>query len=280
MIRNLLTVILFLMYSVLPLYSADMDTIYLWKGPVPGESEPKLPLIEDNSRGEVTSIMTHVTDPALVEFSPDPSDFNGTSVIVCPGGAYNIVSIDKEGYEIADWLNSLGYRAYVLLYRVPQKQAGALMDLQRALRIVRSREQGSGKIGVLGFSAGGSLSARASTRFNDRTYDPLDQIDELSCRPDFAVLIYPAYLDQGPDRSLTPELTVTKDTPPTFIFGTADDHNYGNSSLVMAGALRDAGVPVELHMLPFGGHGYGLRKGNRAAETWPVLYEKWFESIR
>lgn len=277
--KNIINILLLLNLTILPLYSADTDTIYLWKNQVPGETDAKLPLIEDNSRGEATSIMTAVNDPILVEFSPDTADFNGSTVIVCPGGGYNILAIDKEGYEIAEWLKGLGYRAYVLLYRIPQKQAGALQDLQRALRVVRSRETGSGKIGVIGFSAGGSLSARASTRFTDRSYEPVDQLDEFSCKPDFAVLIYPAYLDQGPGRSLTSELTITKETPPTFIFGTADD-KYGNSGLVMAGALRDAKVPVEFHMLPYGGHGYGLRKGNKAAETWPALCEEWLESIR
>ena len=133
------------------------------------------------------------------------------------------------------------------------------------------------KIGVMGFSAGGSLSARASTNFNMRSYAAVDKADSLSCRPSFALLIYPAYLDEGPDNTLTPELHLTKDVPPVFLFQTADDP-YGNSSIVMTAALRKAGVPVEFHLLPSGGHGYGLRKGNRAAETWTSLAEKWLGS--
>lgn len=130
----------------------------------------------------------------------------------------------------------------------------------------------------MGFSAGGSLSARTSTNFNKKTYVPVDKFDSLSCRPSFTMLIYPAYLDQGPNLTLTPELELSKDVPPIFIFQTADDP-YGNSALVMAGALRNAKLPVELHLLSTGGHGYGLRPGKIAAETWPVLAEKWLKSV-
>ena len=114
--------------------------------------------------------------------------------------------------------------------------------------------------------------------FNNRTYTPVDKADSLSCKPAFAMLIYPAYLDQGPNLSLTPELQLSKEVPPMYIFQTADDP-YGNSSIVMAGALRIAKLSVELHLLPKGGHGYGLRKGKVAAETWPVLAEKWLQEV-
>ena len=126
----------------------------------------------------------------------------------------------------------------------------------------------------MGFTAGASLSARASTLFKKQTYTPVDKIDSLSCRPSFTMLIYPAYLDQGPNLTLTTELQISKEVPPMFIFQTADDP-YGNSALVMAGALRTAKVPVELHFLSKGGHGYGLRTGKTAAETWPLLAAKW-----
>jgi acetyl esterase/lipase len=168
----------------------------------------------------------------------------------------------------------------LIQYRVPKNQEGALMDAQRCIRLIRSRapEYGveSGKLGIMGFSAEGSLSARASTLYNKRTYPPVDQADSLSCRPDFALLIYPAYLDQGSDRRLTPELIVNQNTPPMFLFATADD-TWGNSALVMAGALRDAKIPVELHFLAEGGHGYGLRPGNIAGETWPGLAKIWLK---
>ena len=207
---------------------------------------------------------------------------NGGAVIVCPGGAYRILAWDKEGTEIAAWLNTLGYSAFVLQYRVPDKKEGALQDAQRALKVVRHSAArwkiDPDKVGIMGFSAGGSLSARTSTLFFRKTYSPVDAADSLSCRPAFAMLIYPAYLDQGENRSLTPELLLTKETPPIFIFQTADD-SYGNSALVMATALRDAKLPVELHILPSGEHGYGLRPAGIASTAWPELAENWMDRI-
>ena len=140
------------------------------------------------------------------------------------------------------------------------------------------REQwGIDKIGIMGFSAGGSLSARAATRSSETLYPATDAIDKVSAQPDFAVLIYPAYLDRGKDKSLTPELTITPHTPPMFLFVASDDP-YANSSLVMASALQKAKSPYELHVVPKGKHGYGMRPGNPAAETWPALCQKWLNN--
>ncbi len=263
-------------------FSQNPTPVFLWPGQVPGESEGKHePVQTPNKEGDVIRL-TDVTNPAYFVFHPAPGKNNGAGVVVCPGGAYNILAFDKEGTEIAEWLNKLGFTAFVLQYRVPKKQEGALMDAQRAIRLIRSRATAYGlksnKLGIMGFSAGGSLSARAATLFDNRSYAPVDQADSLSARPDFALLIYPAYLDQGPNRTLTPELTVNQKTPAMFLFATADD-TWGNSALVMAGALRDAKVPVELHFIAKGGHGYGLRKGNIAGETWPGLAEIWLKNL-
>lgn len=258
----------------------EKDIIHLWPGAVPGETGPKKAAVptKDTSKGVVR--LTDVTDPLIQVFTPARGKANGAGVIVCPGGGYQILAINLEGYEIARWLSEQGYTAFVLQYRVPQKQEGALQDVQRAIRIVRSRaaewQIKPEKIGVLGFSAGGSLSARASTLYNKRTYTPVDASDSSSARPDFALLIYPAYLDQGANRSITPELQIDEHTPPAFLFATADDP-YANSALVMAGALRDAKIPVELHLYARGGHGYGLRPGNSAALAWIALAARWLE---
>ncbi|WP_372774229.1 sialate O-acetylesterase [Mangrovibacterium sp.] len=265
-----------------PLHAQTRDTLYLWPNEVPGELKVKqAAVVSDNSSGDVIRL-AEVTNPCLVVYEPEESNHSGVGIIVCPGGGYNILAIDKGGYEVAEWLNTLGYTAFVLQYRVPKKQEGALQDLQRAIRLVRDKAYDYNlypeSIGLIGFSAGGSLCARASTLFNSEKYAKTDEVDELSCRPNFAMLIYPAYLDQGENRSLTPELTMSDFTPPFFIFGTADD-KYGNSSLVMTTALRDQNIPVELHVLAEGGHGYGLRKGNIAAETWPMLAEKWLSRM-
>jgi acetyl esterase/lipase len=263
-------------------FAQKKDLVHLWPGKVPGEVKEKSAAIIGPSENDNITRISEVTDPAFEVFLPANSVKNGTGVIICPGGGYNILSWDLEGTEIAGWLNKNGYAAFVLQYRVPQKREGALQDVQRAMRIIRNDVSRYGidpkKIGVMGFSAGGSLTARTSTLFNKKTYAPADKADSLSCRPSFAMLIYPAYLDQGPGLSLTPELEISSETPPMFIFQTADDQ-YGNSALVMAQSLRNAKIPVELHLLPAGGHGYGLRPGNIAAETWPGLAEKWMKSV-
>jgi acetyl esterase/lipase len=263
-------------------FSQKKDLIYLWPGKVPGELKEKQPPVIEAAKNDNVLRFSEVTNPAIEVWLPDPSTQNGSAVIICPGGGYRILAYDKEGTEIAAWLNKLGFSAFVLQYRVPDKKEGALQDIQRALRIVRNDSKkwniDPEKIGVIGFSAGGSLSARASTQFNKKTYPAVDKADSLSSRPAFAMLIYPAYLDQGSNLTLTPELQLSKDVPPVFIFQTADDQ-YGNSALVMAGALRNAKLPVELHLLPTGGHGYGLRPGSSAPETWPLLAQKWLSVL-
>ena len=256
------------------------DTIHLWPGNVPGETKAKAAAIMSDKTDRNVACIAEITNPLITVHKPEKSKNNGAGIIVCPGGGYYILAIDLEGSEIAAWLCDLGFTAFVLQYRVPQKQAGALMDAQRAMRIIRSKadewDMNKEKIGILGFSAGGSLAARTSTLYEKQTYEPVDDKDKLSCKPDFSLLIYPAYLDKGENRTLTPELEVDSLTPPMYLFATADD-KHANSALVMAGALRDANVPVALHILPEGGHGYGLRPGNIAGETWPALAEEWFK---
>ena len=277
--KKLFTLILIM--CSLTSFSQKKEMIYLWPEKVPGEMKEKQPPVFAASENDKIIRYSEVTNPAVEVFLPDPAIKNGSAIIVCPGGGYQILAYDLEGTEIAAWLNRLGYTAFVLQYRIPDKKAGALQDVQRAIRIIRNNSKkwdiDAEKIGVMGFSAGGSLSARASTLFNKRTYTPVDKSDSLSCRPSFTMLIYPAYLDQGPNLTLTPELELSKEVPPVFIFQTADDP-YGNSALVMAGALRNAKLLVELHLLNTGGHGYGLRPGKIAAETWPILAEKWLKT--
>ena len=258
------------------------DVITLWPDKVPNESSPKqLPRQTDNTSNNVIRL-TDVTNPTLTVFKPKQSNGSQAGIIVCPGGGYGILAIDKEGYEVAEWLNSLGYTAFVLQYRVPKNQKGAAQDIQRAIKVVRSKasefDLDTNKIGLIGFSAGGHLSALASTNVTTSFYEPQDAIDELSSKSNFTMLIYPAYLDKGENKTINPDFSLDENTPPFFIFGTADDH-YGNSSFVMGQALRDNKTPVELHVYPKGGHGYGLRKGNVAGEIWPKLAEKWLKKI-
>jgi acetyl esterase/lipase len=269
-----------LMMCSLSAFSQKHEMLYLWPGKVPGETKEKMLPIVDTSQKDGIIRFSEVTNPALEVFLPDPAISNNSAVIVCPGGGYQILAYDLEGTEIAAWLNKMGFTAFVLQYRIPNKKEGALQDAQRAIRIVKDNSKkwniSAERIGIMGFSAGGSLSARTSVLFNKKTYSPVDKSDSLSCRPSFTMLIYPAYLDQGPNLSLTPELTLNKDVPPIFIFQTSDDP-YGNSALVMASALRNAKLPVEMHLLPEGGHGYGVRPGKIAATTWPLLAEQWLK---
>jgi acetyl esterase/lipase len=278
--KHLLTALLLLLS--MSSFSQNKELISVWPGKVPGEIKEKSAAVIAPTMNDNVLRISEVTDPKIEIWLSDPKISNGASVIVCPGGGYRRLAYDKEGTEIAGWINKMGYSAFVLQYRVPDKIEGALQDIQRAMRIVRKNalkwNLDSEKIGVIGFSAGGGLCARASTLYNKKTYAPVDIADSLSCRPSFTMLIYPAYLDQGPNNSLTPELELNKNTPPIFLFQTADDF-VGNSSLVMASALRSAKLPVELHYLATGGHGYGLRSGNSAAEEWPKLAANWMQKI-
>jgi acetyl esterase/lipase len=206
-------------------------------------------------------------------------------VVVCPGGGYGILALDLEGTEICEWLNSIGVTGVLLKYRVPkrpglEKHIAPLQDVQRAIGLVRSRAQewhlDPTRIGVLGFSAGGHLAAAASTNYETRIYPRTDAADDTSCRPDFSVLVYPAYLtvkDQGD--KISPELPITAQTPPTFIVMAEDDPIRVENALFYTLALKNAKVPCELHIYPTGGHGYGLRPNGQTVTTWPQRAAEW-----
>lgn len=198
-------------------------------------------------------------------------------MIVCPGGGYGYVVIDKEGTEIAAWLNSHGISALVLKYRNPNNREGALQDLQRALSLTRARAAAWNidpkHLGTIGFSAGGNLAAKASTSFEQRTYPAVDSADDESCRPDFAVLVYPAYLD---DRNghVSPDLNLKANIPPTLIIHSEDDKTYVPGSKLYHATLEEAQVAHEFKLYPTGGHGYGLHC-EREAKSWPEYALAW-----
>jgi acetyl esterase/lipase len=196
--------------------------------------------------------------------------------------------MDLEGTEVCQWLNSAGVTAALLKYRVParkglERYTAPLQDAQRALSLMRYHAVewriDPKRIGIMGFSAGGHLSAAASTRFEKRSYEPGDEADQASCRPDFVMLIYPAYLIREKGRDLSPELTVTSNTPPTFLVQTEDDPIDVENSLFYYLALKQANVPAELHLFADGGHGYGLRKSDNAVSTWPKRAEEWMRGL-
>ena len=248
--------------------------IEIWPHEVPGGGKPKSPAEINPENGHIIQ----VSNPTMERFLPKAEKDLHQSIIVCPGGAYQKLAYRHEGVEVAQWLAGLGYTAYVLAYRIPDQREGALQDIFRAIRLARS--MGAEKVGILGFSAGGHLCCGAATRWAETLYPATDTADTLSPRPDFALLIYPAYLDEGPGRTLSPELTVSPHTPPLFVFGTQDDKKYSSTSCInILKAMQEHDAPIEMHYLPRGGHGYGMQ-GDGAGKIWPVLAKRWLEETR
>ena len=253
------------------------EKIHLWNNEVPNKTKDKNePVIEFDKTDNITRI-TEVTNPLIEIFTPEKKINNRKAILICPGGAYTILALDLEGTEPALWLTNLGYTTYVLQYRVPDNLEGAFNDIQRAFKMIKHKFKHS-KIGVLGFSAGANLAARLSTNFSELSYNIVDKIDNETCKPDFTLLIYPAYLDLGKDYTVSPNLLKNKNLPPTFIFGTKDDP-YFNSIPVFTDYLKTIDCKFELQIVLKGNHGYGIRKGNNAAEKWPILAEKWLNTI-
>ncbi|MCC7338327.1 MAG: alpha/beta hydrolase [Pirellulaceae bacterium] len=226
----------------------------------------------------------NVSKPTLTIYKPAEEKNSGAAVLICPGGAYRILAYDLEGTEVCQWLNSIGITAGLLKYRVPKadedpRPIEALQDAQRAMAILRSRSADLAvddkRIGVLGFSAGGHLSARLSTNYDTRAYEAIDETDRVSCRPDFAVLVYPAYLIH---EDAEQELPVDAQTPPMFLTMAADDPVDADNVLQFSLTLKHAKVPVELHLYPSGGHGYGLRRTEAICTHWPDRAEQWMHS--
>ena len=226
--------------------------------------------------------ITQVSRPTLTLFLAGRKDGGATpAMIICPGGGYSYVVVDKEGSEIAAWLNSAGISALVLKYRTPSNRAGALQDLQRAMSLTRSRAADWNidpkRLGVIGFSAGGHVAARASAPFGERTYPTIDAIDQQSSRLDFAILVYPAYLDDKAGQ-VSAELNLKAPIPPTLIVHSEDDKTYVIGSKVYHAALNEAKVTNEFKLYTTGGHGYGLHC-EREARAWPDAALTWLHGL-
>jgi acetyl esterase/lipase len=232
-----------------------------------------------------------VSRPTMTVYSPADSN-TGAAVVVFPGGGYNVLAIDLEGTEACDWLTSKGITCILLKYRVPCVKTGpyrdclaALQDAQRTVGLVRSQAArwhvDPHKIGVLGFSAGGHMVAAMSTHFDKRLYPAVDSADSVSCRPDFAIALYPGHL-AVPERNfaLNPDIRVTSRTPPTFLLQAENDPvDPVENSIVYHAALRKARVPVELHLYVKGGHAFGMRRTASPITEWTELVERWLGTI-
>jgi acetyl esterase/lipase len=274
---------------------AQPAAIPIWPGSAPGETAALAPERDATTErdaliaGRKVIRLGNVSQPTITVYKPAKEKDTGAAVVVFPGGGYSILAMDLEGTEVCDWLNSIGVTGVLLKYRVPARAgrprwAAPLEDAQRAIGLVRQHAAEWGirteRIGVLGFSAGGHLAAVASTNFDKRTYAPLDAADALSCRPDFTVLIYPAYLTVKEEGDkISPELKLGANTPPAFLAQAEDDPVRMENSLYYYAALKGARVPAELHLFPSGGHGYGLRPTEKLVTGWPALAEKWMRSL-
>jgi acetyl esterase/lipase len=272
----------------------DHLTLPLWPNGAPGAVanpgvEADMTTANDNRPGGRPVIrIGNVSSPTLTLYSPKGTN-TGAAVVVFPGGGYRILAIDLEGTEVCDWLNAQGMSCILIKYRVPEPgpyptSSAPLQDAQRAFGIVRTHAAewhvDPHRVGVLGFSAGAHLAAALSTHFDQRLYDPVDAADKLSCRPDFAVIVYPGYLALADQNyAPNPDVHPTAQTPPTFLVQAEDDTVHVENAVVYFLALKNAKVPAELHIYAEGGHGYGLRRTALPVTTWPQTVEIWLHTI-
>jgi acetyl esterase/lipase len=266
---------------LLALLLAQDAVVELWPGGrVPGEKEP----LEEKFDGSPSKIV-QVGKPVVTITRPPKDKDVGTAIVVCPGGGYRMLAYAHEGAQVSEWLASIGVTSVLLKYRVPARPGDddrllPLADAQRALSLTRSKAAEWGvdpaRIGILGFSAGGHLALHAATQSAARAYEPVDAADQASCRPDFAVMVYPGgILDKEDRRRLAPRLQVDPRVPPSFLAVSTDDKGSAPGTIVLYSSLRDAGVPVELHVYATGGHGYGMRKSDQPWAGWPRRCEEW-----
>jgi acetyl esterase/lipase len=277
--------------------AAEPLVVEIWPGKVPDESgnigaerfrmSPAL----DRKQVEVTEptrMITDVTKPTLTLYRPPKEQDSGTAMLICPGGGYWNLYWQLEGEEVAAWLNSLGVTGIILKYRVPRRPdepqgepaRRPLADAQRAVSLVRSRAGEWGinpeRIGIVGFSAGGHLAIATATSFDKRTYEPIDDIDKISCRPDFAIPVYSGYLKVKDKDELAPGLRIPTGTPPVFLAHGGDDIiSPPEHSVLMYLALKRAGVPAELHIYATAAHDFGVRKSDHPCSTWTESCANW-----
>jgi len=280
--------------------------VQIWPGAVPDAMPITGPEFATTTRkeslvaGRPVVVVGNVSRPTMTVYPPKERN-TGVAIVVFPGGGYWELAIDLEGTEVCDWLTSKGVTCVLLKYRVPggsgkylysspksgpyPKSPQALEDAQRTLGLVRVHAAewhiNPHKIGVLGFSAGGHLAAAMSIHFEQRVYPAIDAADQESCRPDFAVALYPGHLSKYDNPSaLNPDIRVSNQAPPTFLLQNEDDPvDDVENSLDYYIALKKAGVPVEMHLYANGGHGFGLRRTKLPVTAWPQLVETWLRTI-
>jgi acetyl esterase/lipase len=282
----------------IPAFADGPLVLDLWPGKTPGDVGIKG---EETSRVHQsplvgpTKLITNVTRPTLTVYLPPKDKNTATAMIICPGGGYWDLYWELEGEEVAAWLNSVGMTGIILKYRCPRRPGdvkgepplGPQLDAQRAVRMVRSRAAEWGidpkRIGIVGFSAGGHLALATATNFARPLYEPIDAIDRVSSRPDFAVMCYSGYLKAKDKDGIAPGIQIPADTPPIFLAHASDDReSYGGSnaenSAFMYIALKRAGIPTELHVYATGDHDFGVRQNEKLPSSWTRLCVNWLRS--
>ena len=295
-----------LITSIIAPVLAQNQILPLWEGDPPNYKETGEVTIWDTSD---IVIVRNVQKPDIAVFLPSKKNSTGEAVVICPGGGYGVLAYDWEGSDIARWLNSQGIAAFVLKYRLPGSKSNIvphkspLMDAQRALRMVRFNAAAwnidPGKIGIMGFSAGGHLASTLSTHYDAGDPSNSDPVEQVSCRPDFSILVYPVIsftgefqhsgsrinlIGEDADEKLVKyysnELQVNEDTPPAILIHSDDDGAVPvENSIAYYKALRANKVSSELHIYPYGGHGYSLAIGQGHLATWPDRVIQWIRYI-
>ena len=273
--------------------------VEVWPGTAPDEigniGKEKIRMSPKSNRKRVevtepTRLVTNVTQPTLTIYRPAKDKDTGTAVLICPGGGYWDLYWQLEGEEVAAWLNSIGVTGIILKYRVPRRPdeprtepaRRPLQDAQRAVSLVRSNANQWGikpnQIGIVGFSAGGHLAIATATSFERRTYEPVDHVDAISCRPDFAIGAYSGFLKAKDKDEMAPWLHIPEGTPPIFLaHGGADIVSPPEHSVIMYLALRKAGIPAELHVYATAVHDFGVRPINHPCSTWTQACAAWLK---
>jgi len=295
------TVALFSLALICQATAADPLIVDVWPGRAPDETgdigPEKVRMSPASGRTDIevtepTRMITDVSKPTLTIYRPPKDRDTGTAMLICPGGGYWNLYWQLEGEEVATWLNSIGITGIILKYRVPrhtdeikgEPARRPLQDSQRAVSLVRSRAAEWGihpdRIGIVGFSAGGHLAVATATNFDKRTYEAADDVDKISCRPDFAVAVYSGYLKSKDKDELAPGIRIPSGTPPIFLAHGGDDTiSPPQNSVLMYLALKQAGIPAELHIYGGTAHDFGVRANDRAYSTWTASCAHWLRDL-
>lgn len=290
----LVATVLLMTINPMPSHAQEKEEFKIWPAGLPAgsvEMDPeKVKALKAKEATDKRGHKFYVDSPTLTVYPASKADSNGCAVVICPGGGYNVLAWQHEGVELAQWFNSIGVTAFILKYRVPRRIPDnihwePMQDVQRAIRLVRQNDTkygiDSNRVGVLGFSAGGHLTVMSGVQYDTKCYEPVDEADKRTARPDFICPIYAAYLADGykDDKAeLGPLVTVTKNTPPTFMAVTWDDKFRGAQSALLFSKLREHNVQAELHAYSSGGHGYGIRKSEKPVSTWHNHLEAWLKA--